>query len=121
MKPMNTMIELIEAAEDAAEALEPAEQSLDLVAASYSALLDSPRLHPQWKGRHHGNEAQIERELRVSLPSYAQSINRRQQSGRPRSLPWIELHTAHDPPAHRRPARERARTRWRIEHSAATI
>ena len=74
MKAMNMQIEFVEAAEDAAKALESSEEALDLVAAPVQRFLDSPRLNPLWIGRHDGNEAQIEREL-ASLVAFICAVH----------------------------------------------
>ena len=56
-------IELVEAAEDAAKALEPAEQPLDLVSAAVPGLAVRPGCDPSRERRNDWGEAEIEGEL----------------------------------------------------------
>lgn len=84
---MKTAWSFFEAREDAAKAFEPAEQSLDLVAAAVQCFLDSPGLDPLRMGRNDGNEAQIEREL-ASLVAFICAVH--QQMAGEREL-WSSL------------------------------
>ena len=52
--------------EDAAESLEPAEESLDLVAAAIERSVVFPRLQAGAPGRHDGNPSEIQSQLAVS-------------------------------------------------------
>ena len=56
-------VELVEAREDAAESLESAEESLDLVAAAIKHAVVFPRLQAVALGRHDGNPSKFQSEL----------------------------------------------------------
>ena len=56
-------VELFEAREDAAKALEPAEQALDLVAPAIEAAVVGPGVEAVWVGRHDRLEAEFQHQL----------------------------------------------------------
>lgn len=81
-------IRRVEATEDAAEALEPAEQPFDLFAASIAGFLDGPRVGAVWVWRHDGDESQVERQLarrRRESTGPGVRLNRPSNSGKRRN------------------------------------
>ena len=79
-------VELVEATEDSAKALEPAEQPLDLVAPTIPGFAVRPGLDAVDSGGTTGMKPSSSASWRVSLPSYALSMISRQCRGRSGSV-----------------------------------
>jgi hypothetical protein len=60
-------IEFIETGEDAAEAFEPAEEPLDLVALAVQSLIVEPRMQAIVAGRNDREEAEVQSQLERSV------------------------------------------------------
>lgn len=76
-------VELFEPREDAAKALEPAKQPFDLVAPLVHGAVVCPRRGPVLLGWHHGDQAEVKRQL-PSLVAFVRPVH--QQVQRPRSV-----------------------------------
>ena len=76
-------VAFVEAGEDAAESLEPVEESFDLVAAALEHAVVFPRLQTGALGRHDGNPSAIQCQLAcLVVLSQARSISSGSGSGR---------------------------------------
>ena len=74
--PREEHVELLKAREDTPKPLQPAEQPLDFVAPLVHLPVVLPGSGSGAEGRNNRREPQRQCKLRVSLPSYARSINR---------------------------------------------
>jgi hypothetical protein len=109
-------VELLEAGEDSAKAVEPTEQALDFVAATIHNAILFPDSHPVALRGNDGRKTQIKRQLPSFIP-LAGTIHQQTGGVIGRPVPTI---AACDLPGHRGRVQARAKILVTVRSSAAT-